>query len=134
MVGGEGRSASLRAERCDEEGVSIDTICTHNFSCLPASISSACPSLRSGLRAVVLVVAHLQRDLKLHLQHRGVASHPQSSIGRGGQLGPVIFEKGSAQFVRARSATASRARMRATCSSLPSPTLSEGLNFCRSDQ
>ena len=81
MVGGEGRSASRRAERCDEEGVSIDTIYTHNFSCLPASISSASPSLRSGLRAVVLVVAHLQRDLKLHLQHPSVASH-QSVIRR----------------------------------------------------
>ena len=81
MVGGEGRSASRRAERCDEEGVSIDTIYTHNFSCLPASISSASPSLRSGLRAVVVVVAHLQRDLKLHLQHPSVASH-QSVIRR----------------------------------------------------
>ena len=83
MVGGEGRSASLRAERCDEEGVSIDTICTHNFSCLPASISSACPSLRSGLRAAVLVVAHLQPQLKLHLQHprRGQSplSHPSAA-------------------------------------------------------
>ena len=28
MMGGEGRSASRRAERCDEQGVSIDTICT----------------------------------------------------------------------------------------------------------
>ena len=55
--------------------MSIDTIRTHNFSCLPASIRSASPSLRSGLKAVVFVVAHLQRDLKLHLQHPGEASH-----------------------------------------------------------
>ena len=75
MVRGEGRSASRRAERCDEQGVSIDTIFTHNFSCLPASINSASPSLRSALKAVVLVVAHLQPHLQLHLQHPGVASH-----------------------------------------------------------
>ena len=75
MVGGEGRSASRRAERCDEQGVSIDTIFTHIFSCLPASINSASPSLRSALKAVVLVVAHLQPHLQLHLQHPGEASH-----------------------------------------------------------
>ena len=43
----------------------------------PTSISafrSASPSLRSALRAVVLVVAHLHPQLQLHLQHPGVAS------------------------------------------------------------
>ena len=75
MMGGEGRSASRRAERCDEQGVSIDTIFTHIFSCLPASINSASPSLRSALKAVVLVVAHLQPHLQLHLQHPGEAGH-----------------------------------------------------------
>ena len=55
-----------RAERCDEEGVSIDTICTHSFSSSIVMISSASPSLHSALHAVVLIVAHLQ--LHRHLQ------------------------------------------------------------------
>ena len=55
-----------RAERCDEEGVSIDTICTHSLSPSIVPISSASLSLRSALEAVVLVVAHLQLHLQLH--------------------------------------------------------------------
>ena len=55
-----------RAERCDEEGVSMDTICTQSFSPSIQTISSACSSLHSALRAVVLVVAHLQLHLQLH--------------------------------------------------------------------
>ena len=43
MMGGEGRSSSRRAERCDEQGVSIDTICTHNFSCLHQQRLSVAP-------------------------------------------------------------------------------------------
>ena len=54
-----------RAERCDEEGVSIDTICTHSLSPSIVPISSASVSLRSALEAVVLVVAHLQLHLQL---------------------------------------------------------------------
>ena len=57
---------SRRAERCDEEGVSTDTICTHSFSPSIQTISSACSSLHSALHAVVLIVAHLQ--LHRHLQ------------------------------------------------------------------
>ena len=53
-----------RAERCDEEGVSIDTSHTHSLSPSIVPISSASLSLRSALEAVVLLVAHLQ----LHLQ------------------------------------------------------------------
>ena len=55
-----------RAERCDEEGVSIDTICTHSLSPSIVPISSASLSLRSALEAVVLLVAHLQLHLQLH--------------------------------------------------------------------
>ena len=55
-----------RAERCDEEGVSIDTICTHSLSHSIVPISSACSSLHSALEAVVLVLAHLQLHLQLH--------------------------------------------------------------------
>ena len=55
-----------RAERCDEEGVSIDTICTHSLSPSIVPINSASLSLRSALEAVVLVVAHLQLHLQLH--------------------------------------------------------------------
>ena len=55
-----------RAERCDEEGVSIDTICTHSLSPSIVPISSASLSLHSTLRAAVLVVAHLQLHLQLH--------------------------------------------------------------------
>ena len=55
-----------RAERCDEEGVSIDTICTHSLSPSIVPIRSACSSLHSALRTVVLVVAHLQLHLQLH--------------------------------------------------------------------
>jgi hypothetical protein len=40
-----------------------------------ATISSASPSVCSALRAAVLVVAHLQPHLKLHLQHPGEAGH-----------------------------------------------------------
>ena len=65
---------SRRAERRDEEGVSIDTIHTHNFSPSILTISTACSSLHSALRAVVLVVAHLQ--LHLHLHH---AQQPRES-------------------------------------------------------
>ena len=42
-----------RAERCDEEGVSIDTICTHSLSPSIVPISSASPSLHLALHAVV---------------------------------------------------------------------------------
>ena len=70
-----------RAERCDEEGVSIDTICTHSLSPSIVPISSASLSLRSALEAVVLVVAHLQ----LHLGHRGLASLPRHHRPRRGQ-------------------------------------------------
>ena len=81
----EGRSASRQElERCDEEGVSIDTICTHSFSSSIYSFRSASPSLRLAVLEADLVVAHLQ----LHLQH--TPAHPvkhattgQSSIGRG---------------------------------------------------
>ena len=55
-----------RAERCDEEGVSIDTICTHSLSPSIVPISSASPSLHLALHAVVLVLAHLQLHLQLH--------------------------------------------------------------------
>ena len=55
---------SRRAERRDEEDVSIDTSHTHSFSCLICAISSASLSLHSALEAVVLVLAHLH----LHLQ------------------------------------------------------------------
>ena len=55
-----------RAERRDEEDVSIDTSHTHSFSCLICAISSASLSLHLALHAVVLVVAHLQLHLQLH--------------------------------------------------------------------
>ena len=48
------------------------------LSASPASIatfSSASPSVCSALRSAVLVVAHLQPQLKLHLQHPSVATH-----------------------------------------------------------
>ena len=51
-------------EQRDEEGVSIDTIHTHNFSPSIDAFRHTSPSLRSALHAVGLVVAHLQ----LHLQ------------------------------------------------------------------
>ena len=56
-------------------------MCLSTQSVLSASsdsifaFSSASPSLCLALRAAVLVVAHLQPHLKLHLQHPGVASH-----------------------------------------------------------
>ena len=53
-----------RAERRDEEDVSIDTSHTHSFSCLISAITCFCLSLQSAVLVVVLV-AHLQ----LHLQH-----------------------------------------------------------------
>ena len=56
----------------------MNKVCLSTQSVLttsPASISSASPSLRSALKAVVLVVAHLQPHLQLHLQHPGEASH-----------------------------------------------------------
>ena len=66
MVGATQICVSTRAEWCDEEGVSIDTICTHSLSPSIVPISSASLSLRSALEAVVLVVAHLQLHLQLH--------------------------------------------------------------------
>ena len=55
------RSASGEyPQACDEEDVSIDTSYTPRFSHSIFAFSSACPSLRSALKAVVLVVAHLQ--------------------------------------------------------------------------
>ena len=56
----------------------MNKVCLSTQSVLttsPASISSASPSLRSALKAVVLVVAHLQPHLQLHLQHPSEASH-----------------------------------------------------------
>ena len=48
------------------------------LSASPASIatfSSASPSVCSALRSAVLVVAHLQPHLQLHLHYPGEASH-----------------------------------------------------------
>ena len=53
--------------------MSIDTSQTHSFSHLHYTSSSASPSLRSALHAVVLVLAHLQ----LHLGHPSLASLPR---------------------------------------------------------
>ena len=57
---------SRRAERRDEEDVSIDTSHTHSLSSSIIPISSTSPSLHLALHALVLVVAHLQ--LHRHLQ------------------------------------------------------------------
>ena len=57
---------SRRAERRDEEDVSIDTSHTHRLSPSIIPISSTSPSLHLALHAVVLVVAHLQLHLQLH--------------------------------------------------------------------
>ena len=69
-----------RAERCDEEGVSMDTICTQSFSPSIQTISSACSSLHLALRAVVLVVAHLQLHLQLHHAQQPQGSHNSTVI------------------------------------------------------
>ena len=69
-----------RAERCDEEGVSIDTICTHSFSPSIVPIRSACSSLHSALRTVVLVAAHLQLHLQLHHAQQPHGSHNSTVI------------------------------------------------------
>jgi hypothetical protein len=77
---------SRRDERCDEEGVSIDTICTHSFSPSIQTISSACSSLHSALEAVVLVLAHLQLHLQLHHAQQPRESHNSSlTAGTPGQ-------------------------------------------------
>ena len=55
-----------RAERRDEEDVSIDTSHTHSFSCLISAITCFCLSLQSAVLVVVLV-AHLQLHLQLEL-------------------------------------------------------------------
>ena len=43
MVGAKADLRLDRAELCDEEGVSIDTICTHSFSCLHQQRLSVAP-------------------------------------------------------------------------------------------
>ena len=71
------------------------------LSASPASIATFSSASPSVLRAAVLVVAHLQPQLKLHLQHPSVASH-RSVIRRPRRgaviAGPVIFENRSAQL------------------------------------
>ena len=85
-------------ERRDEEGVSIDTIHTHNFSPSILTISTACSSLHSALRAVVLVVAHLQAPSPATpaspVRH---ATTGQSCIGRGARRSAVSLISGHAQ-------------------------------------
>ena len=80
MVGATQICVSTRAEWCDEEGVSIDTICTHSLSPSIVPISSASPSLHLALHAVVLVLAHLQLHLQLHHAQQPHGSHNSTVI------------------------------------------------------
>ena len=83
------------------------------LSASPASIATFSSASPSVLRAAVLVVAHLQPQLKLHLQHPSVASH--RSVIRRPRRGAVIrSNKSQSDF---RSCPEILGRLRVTCDS-----------------